>query len=432
MKYQISSNYKLTQKNSLQNDFKRFFDIKMDIFRIQFCHFLDIIWIKTEFNNETTSDICMVWQAIALLKNLFIKTLNFNIMKKITLKIFALLLMACATTTLMAQAIDITPAKFKFASQPVGKFVYDGVPTKSYETNAPAKMQSAISADGGYSYLMGWGNFFAVNGVDKGNTSYMREMSNIIDLGGEVGKVLCFKGHACSDDVFAYGIKPDASLLTGDLEWPSIAFYLGNTIKGEAFAKQDYKARVSITWRLAIPEEEYSDETDAFTFRINDFSINTKPFVGIGDQISALSYETEMADTWCTQEADFNFYGDEEQIPLLIKFSFGKYTTMGALLIKELKVTLNPEGEPVTLKHQTLMMNPTSITEVTEGEKHDFHIDGNCIVMNNIAGENVALYNIQGAYVKAIKATQSTETLIVDKKGVYVLQIGNKNYKVIL
>ena len=49
---------------------------------------------------------------------------------------------------------------------------------------------------------MGWGKFNVKNGIDQGNTPYMRTMSNIIDLGGEVGKVLCFKGHACTDEVF--------------------------------------------------------------------------------------------------------------------------------------------------------------------------------------------------------------------------------------
>lgn len=340
--------------------------------------------------------------------------------------------MSFAVSSLTAQSIDITPQKFKFSEQPIGRFIYDGLPDKSYETNAPAKYAPAKTSEGGYTYLMGWGNFYAIDGVDKGNTEYMRAMTNIVDLGGEVGKVLCFKGHECGDDLFPYGIKPDASLLNGDIEWPAIAFYLGNTIDGTPYTKKNYKARFSITWRLVIPENEYSDEDDAFTLRINDYSINTKPFTNVGDQLAALSYETEFENTWCTQEADFSFYGDEEQVPLLVKFSFGKFTTRGTLLIKEMKVTLNPEGEPTLLAHQELNMAPTSIKELENIPSYNFFVEENNIVINHLSGEKIAVYNSQGMLIKQIEKASTNEVISIQEKGVYILQIDNKNYKVII
>lgn len=350
-------------------------------------------------------------------------------MKKITFSLWMFSMLA-ANTTFAQENIDVTPPKYVFANQEVGSYVFDGVPTASYTTNAPALFKDAKSDKGGYSYLMGWGLFYATDGVDQGNTAYMRAMSNIIDLGGEVGKVLCFKGHECTDDVFPYGKKPDASLLVADIEWPAIAFYLGSKIDGADYENKTYKARLSVTWRICLPAEDYADDVSAFTMRMNDYSINTKPFAKIGDELNALTYETEEADTWCKQEADFEFNGDAEQVPLLIKFSFQKFLTSSALLIKEIKVTINPTGDPIEVEHMVLKMNPTSIKE-EHISSYNYSIAGNNLCINDLAGEKVTVFNTLGAIITSFTATQPTENILLPDSGVYIVQVGNERFKIL-
>ena len=337
-------------------------------------------------------------------------------------------LLAFSTNLFAQEAVDVTPKKYQFATQEVGPFVYDGVASEAYTTNAKAQDLTYKSDEGGYTYLMGWGSFFQKDGVDQGNTGYMRSMSNIIDLGGEVGKVLCFKGHNCSDDVFAQGIKPEASELQGDIEWPAIAMFLGSKINGQPYESKEYKARLSITWRICLPAEEYSDEDDAFTIRMNDFSINTKPF-GFGDELKAKSYETEEDNVWCKQEGDFTFFGDDEQVPLLIKFSFGRYTTFSALLIKEIKVTINPIGDPVNVEHITLSMDETSIDE-NIASKYNYTVNDNYLTINNLNGEDIMIFNAQGAMVKSMTATNETAEILLNEKGVYIVCVGNETFKI--
>ncbi|MFR2069239.1 MAG: T9SS type A sorting domain-containing protein [Bacteroides nordii] len=351
-------------------------------------------------------------------------------MKKITL--FSMLIsLAFANTTFAQENVDVTPSKFVFANQEVGPFVYDGVAEAQYTTNATAKNPVYKSDAGGYTYLMGWGKFNIKDGVDQGNTPYMRTMSNIIDLGGEVGKVLCFKGHACTDEVFKYGIKPDASQLVGDIEWPAMALFLGSKINGTEYQNKEYKARLSITWRICLPADEYSDDSKAFAIRMNDYSINTKPFSS-GDELIALTYETEDADTWCTQEDDFTFNGDAEQVPLLIKFSFDKYVTTSALLIKEIKVTINPTGEPKLVEHKTLKMNPViSAIENQAISSYNYTITGNNLCINNLSGEKITVYSTSGALITSFTATQSTENILLTGNGVFIVQVGNENFKII-
>lgn len=352
-------------------------------------------------------------------------------MKKITFSLLVLSMLTASTTATFAQDnINVTPAKFVFANQEVGPFIYDGVPADSYTTNATAMFADAKSDKGGYTYLMGWGLFYAKDGVDQGNTAYMRALGNIIDLGGEVGKVLCYKGHACTDDVFKYGKKPDASLLTANLEWPAMALYLGSKLNGSDYQNKKYKARLSVTWRICLPADLYSDESNAFAIRMNDYSINTRPF-NIGDEMKAITAETEEDDTWCIQEADFEFNGDDQQVPLLIKFSFGGDVTTSALLIKEIKVTVNPIGDPITLDHKILTMNPapTAIQNQTVSS-YNYSVTGNNLCIGNLSGEKITVYNTLGGMITSFTATQSTENILLMDNGIFIVQVGNERFKV--
>lgn len=347
-------------------------------------------------------------------------------MKKITLFLFVIFMVAVSSVSAQLP-IDITSTPFVFANRTVGPFVFDGICDHPEESNAPNNFTAAKSDNGGFTYLFGWGPTYAVDGVDKGNTPYIRQMSNIVDLGGEVGKVLCFKGHLCEDDVFPYGIKP-AAAPEGGIGWPHMALYMGSKLKGSDYnAKTKYKARFSMTWRVCFPAEEYSETTGAFGIAVRDFSNNEKAV------FKTASADTEDEDVWCKQEADFEFMGDNQNVPLYLKLSFDKITSLkGALLIKELKITVNPEGKAVPLEQITLAMNPPT-SSIKDGfiSSATYLIEGDNIVVSNLANEKIALYNTLGATVAELNATQSTETITVKENGIFILKVGDKSFKIV-
>lgn len=354
-------------------------------------------------------------------------------MKNFTLALVMLLLAFAGTTVYAQEDVDITPAKLKFATSDVGPFVYDQVCERNEESNAPNNFPAAKSDDGGFAYLFSWGNVWVdTDGNDKGATTYVRQMSNIVDLGGEVGKVWCMKGHDCSDDVFPYGIKPTTEPIW--VGWLHQAFYFGSKINGAAYKSQKYTGRLSITWRVCLPEGEYSDKNGIFDAAVRDYSGNEKLQVGSQEKaiLKTLQSDTEDADTWCKQEIDFEFNGDDQQVPLYIKFSHGRNDVEKfALLIKEMKITINPTTPIEKWNAFTLTMNPPTSVKDELAFACNYTIEGDNVVIDNLKGEQVSLYNTLGATITSFKATQSTENISLKENGMFILKVGEKSFKIV-
>ena len=274
-------------------------------------------------------------------------------MKKVT---FFLMTLFFACASVYAQTdVDITPAKYKFATCNVGPFQYDQVCDHPEESNVPTFFSAAKSDEGGFVYLFSWGNISVDQaGNDQGATTYVRQMSNIVNLGGEVGKVWCMKGHNCPDEVFPYGIKPTTDPVW--IGWMHQALYFGSKMNGSSYVStQEYTGRLSITWRLCTAEDNYSTTDAIFDATVREYNGSDKAI------IRASQADTKNSDTWCKQEVDFKFFGNDQNVPLYIKLSHGRNDPENfALLIKEFKITINPTTPIVEKETFTLSMGTPS------------------------------------------------------------------------
>ena len=358
-------------------------------------------------------------------------------MKKVTFFLMTLFLTFASASVYAQSDVDITPAKFKFATCDVGPFQYDQVCDHPEESNPPTNFAAAKSDEGGFVYIFSWGNVYSKDGIDSDATTYVRQMSNIVDLGGEVGKVWCMKGGDCPDEVFPYGIKPTIPYPTGGevIGWLDHALYFGSKLNGNSYvSNQKYTGRLSITWRLCMTEGSYDDNANVFTATVRDYSGNGKTGPGSAAiaEIKANQADTEDPDTWCKQEVDFEFMGDDLNVPLYIKLAHGiEDVSNFALLIKEFKMTVNPTTPIKEWDAFTLTMDPPSSVKDELAFACNYTIEGDNLSINNLNGEQISLYNTLGATIASFKATQATETISLKEDGIFILKVGEKSFKVI-
>ena len=112
------------------------------------------------------------------------------------MKAKSLLLSAAAMLTAFGAYAqnDITPDRFKFANQPEGEYKINYFNSGA---NIPTGWQLPIEhSDAGYLVLAGApGKLGQSEEVPTSNMGQsIQKMTTIVDLGGEVGKVLCVKG----------------------------------------------------------------------------------------------------------------------------------------------------------------------------------------------------------------------------------------------
>ena len=112
---------------------------------------------------------------------------------------------------------DITPAKYKYSTRSVGQEAISGFFTAANPKAADIKNLIQTKYDNGLFFVCGgqMGN--------EVNQSGLKEGTSIVDMGGEVGKVLCING-ANSDFNKIYNVsysKNNKGNITGwvDLNW---------------------------------------------------------------------------------------------------------------------------------------------------------------------------------------------------------------------
>ena len=141
-----------------------------------------------------------------------------------------------------AQDVDVTPSKYKYADKEVGQEAIDGFITGA---NIAAPCDKLIEEK----YNNG---MFIVAGGQFGNTAqpYAKDLqagTSIVDLGGEVGKVLCING-ANSKFNEKYNVKfPQC---TGTLNWFNINWFMDPkntpTISGKEVSDATRNIRVRV------------------------------------------------------------------------------------------------------------------------------------------------------------------------------------------
>lgn len=83
---------------------------------------------------------------------------------------------------------DITPAKYKYSTRSVGQEAISGFFTTANPTAADINNLIQTKYDDGLFFVCGR------QLVNKDNQNRLLEGTSIVDMGGEVGKVLCING----------------------------------------------------------------------------------------------------------------------------------------------------------------------------------------------------------------------------------------------
>lgn len=325
-------------------------------------------------------------------------------MKKTLLSLFFLGSAAVA----MAQ-VDITPSRYVFSSQPTGSYEIDFASTGA---NPAANLAAAVDDfNGGYIGI----NNGQMGGKDKPNALAVINGTQIVDLGGEVGKVLCIKGQ---NSTYAFGTPSDNAMTVG---WWNMSFYTDkeNTLPDTSGDDPvPTPVRFSFVFKIVnnTPDATNNHITlDAYTYSNNNWGAkNTVPAFKSGDFIQTYEDGEPVLDDdenyindetkWIKYEMDFSA-PDVEGAPLrfVIKFA-GQNPAFNntAFLVKELTVTKNPTGDPVT--GEVLNYKPgdaSSISSVIFGDNANqkvYTLDGRKV--SSPAAKGLYIVNGKKLYVK--------------------------------
>lgn len=339
--------------------------------------------------------------------------------KKLLYAISALLL----SGNMMAQEVDITPSRYKFANQQVGPFTIDYVNPGS---NPPAALAPVVSNfNNGYLLLAGGPAIFTGNGCSAGNA--VQAGANIIDLGGTVGKVLCVNGASSN---YKNGPKMTSGVNVGT--WFNLNFYAD---KNTTPLRQ--KIRVRLVFSIF---GNVIDQTNSLmSFYCSTYSNNVNPANDNTAHTLFRSYDfcKRYEDDPNEPEVDENgnaFYDptrwmlyefdtevpEESGNPTRLKLELKYAIPTTAYLFKEISFVTNPTGDPQKRIIQTL--TPGTASAISKVELLPYTIDGNNVTF----AENADVYTISGSLVKSAEANKS----ITLNKGFYIAKTGNKSVKI--
>lgn len=343
-------------------------------------------------------------------------------MKKTLLFSAAMLLGASAYA--QTADLDMTPTRFQFANQEVGQVLINyynsGVNPAASTPTAATEM-----ADNGFVGCYVAPADGATNGTEP-TTDMTRSLQaniNIVDLGGEVGKVLCLKGPESTSE---FG---PAAANAGTLRFGEYDFY--TKIAG---AERQATVRTRLVYSIVSNTESYDDvfQPSFSTFTNNDSGNQTgyfDPSLYYAEEEGGVAYDDEGnpiydGTKWQVFEFDATV-GEVAGFPGRLRFHWlvDAYKT-SCVLIKELKFTLNPTGELVQGEFLTYKPGTSSVKELVLGEDATFAVSGNQVTFS--AAGNV--YNISGMQVADAVAG---ETVTLDR-GIYVVKAGDKTEKLIV
>lgn len=344
---------------------------------------------------------------------------------------------------------DITPSRYVFSDLAVGPYSLD----KGYNgANPPANDPDVV--DNWNNGFIGVGNPNIAVGADfaDGQGKILNSYYQILDMGGEVGKVLCAKG---SESTFAYGVAGDEGfwlgwwnkfIYTDPAKTPNIKQFLD---AGDSEADATAKATVRFRVVFHIHQNEISTTNKLFDIlgytysgdhkKVDDVLTATQEFKSGDFTDVVFNEETEVEEItynpnkWIACEYDF-VAKEEAGAPLRFTMRMGGNYKSTTLLIKSITMTVNPTGEAVEREELTLTANPgtSAIREVTEKGALDYYVrDRNLTLKQVEIGENVAVYSISGQMLHSSVAN-STEVTIPLAEGFYVVKAGVQTAKVMV
>lgn len=339
------------------------------------------------------------------------------------------LLFSAAILMVAANAMsqtDITPAHYKFASQPVGPYVFDYLHTGGSNPGA-ADFQAVRDGFPEGCFMIG-GAKVTYTSMDVAATKALQAGINIVDLGGSVGKVFCFRGKDSKHEV--------GNPTTETPNWFNLNFFTDpahTPISADAGATNKIRVRIvysaykntielgksilkfycSTAGNNVIPN---GDNNDKHLVIAEDFA--ARDVDGDLDVDESENYYYDPT-RWVVYEFD-TWVPEEAGAPTRLKVEFpasGDYT----LFVKELQFLTGVTGEPNKKDIVTYAPNPTSIKEVLGDTQIFYVINGNSVTF----ADNVEVFSISGAKIADATAGNS----IILNKGFYIAKVGQKTTK---
>ncbi len=353
--------------------------------------------------------------------------------------------MLVAAAGAMAQS-DITPSRYDFANQPEGSYTIDGCSNGW----GPGNLDAAKESKAGYVNVTG-GAFW-----NNKNTDAFKNFQSglqILDLSEEgIGKVLCFKGVNCDDEILAKGTKAIGSVIAA---WPQLAFYSNpeNTpaASGEEGAAPAAFIRVSITYKALENEPDPAGspltELEVKAVKPNGV-LNTYggPFSSIDMMVKDLETEEffELNEGWQRVTYDFQI-GTPEGNPfaLSVKMNGTGKLDAGALLIKEIRFTTPSDGtyvkggNPNALVEKDLTLKDGQVvtginTPKFDAKKAYCEVSNDILTISNLEpGDKVEVYSVLGTLISSQKATSDMLALPLNGKGLFIVKTKTGTTKVV-
>lgn len=347
------------------------------------------------------------------------------------MKAKSLLLSAAAMLTAFGAYAqnDITPDRFKFANQPEGEYKINYFNSGA---NIPTGWQLPIEhSDAGYLVLAGApGKLGQSEEVPTSNMGQsIQKMTTIVDLGGEVGKVLCVKGPNSN-------YENGAEKLSGaDIGWFNFNFFSPYSKTPISTSDADQKPiRVRMVFSIVHNTQTSADEM--FKLATSTLANNQTNFGGLfnagdfqlldeeGEPVLDEEWNAQYDPTrWMVYEFDCTV-GTEAGNPTRVKMEFSNGIWMeGAVLIKELKFMTEPVGEPVEREYVTYKPGDDASVADLFKEKA-FTVSGDQVTFN-AAGE---VYGLNGMKVATAKAGETVQL----NAGFYIVRANGESSKLIV
>lgn len=336
-------------------------------------------------------------------------------MKQILLTMAAVM-MAAGTAFAQEEGTDFTPSKYKYNDRAVGQETIQKFYTGANPNASVLRNDVVAGYDNGYLFVAG-GQF--ANAAQP----YAKDLqagTSIVDLGGEVGKVLCINGvNSKFNDTYSMNYPQ----CTGGLNWFNFDWCTDPDNTPAGGTAEEPNIRVSITVNIfsntpsaanAVINKAYAMDAEnnqqpngsagdsgveVYTGDFVETYDDGEPVLDddenmIYDPTKWMVYEWDVRCPDAAKEATFNQYA-----PLRLKMEMNPGNLANAtMFIKEVKFTkLDSNPSPIVGKRQktfkTYTVDPqkvvTSINAVsvdnTNAEKQVYTIDGKRVNANNLA-----------------------------------------------
>lgn len=323
--------------------------------------------------------------------------------------------------------IDITPSRYVFNNLEEGLFTFDGRFMDAYY--APNTWPNADCP---------YNNGFVTIGYEFGNKDagkktidYYCNSTSIVDLGGEVGKALCFKGFDCPDNVFPLGIKADNKDGSGD--WVKIQIYSPlNPDKSLIGTNKTFTVRIVSKILTAMPNDEAT--MVGWMWRNNNGE-------NWGQQ-GLYSAEFENLDDWNMIEiTSIPSSAKDGHFPITMALDINPQQLINSVfLIKEINFIADTKVPGVTIQKPSItseivsyVMDPVGLDNLLKPDTGANYTvsDGQLTLHDLKAGDDVVVSTLAGAIVHKFKAQNSAEVLPLGK-GYFTVKVAGKAFKVLI